>query len=296
MSGIDPYNSEANMQANIFRLLACTFLFVGSASAADLPLMPTKAIAAPAFSWSGFYIGTAVGMRSNQSEMDAGQGTAQASGAVVPGPPGTFTTNGLPGVNLSSTALKGDGFAGYNYQIASWVAGIEGSLGYANPKLVGHIAALQLTPPATIAGLKTTWDGAIRARLGYLITPTVLIFAAAGPAWQHIEASLTCGAAEGCVDRFGTNISPVAASASFNKLGWTAGGGLEVAIASNWFARAEYKYADFGSVSLPVSASLSVQSIPGDPTSIITIRESGHHDVSLQAHSATFGIAYKFGN
>jgi hypothetical protein len=33
----------------------------------------------------------------------------------------------------------------------------------------------------------------LRARFGYLITPNDLIFGTVGPAWQHVEATVTCG-------------------------------------------------------------------------------------------------------
>ena len=63
------------------------------------------------------------------------------------------------------------------------------------------------------------------------------------------------------------------------KAGWTIGGGLETALGANWFARGDYRYADFG-------------------TSSFTINRLGfstNFDLALRTHTATFGLSYKFG-
>src|ERR1700680_4648102 len=41
--------------------------------------------------------------------------------------------------------------------------------------------------------------------------------------------------------------------------GWTAGGGIEIAMLSNWTVRAEYLYANIGTI----SSALSIQNAPG---------------------------------
>jgi outer membrane immunogenic protein len=217
-------------------------------------------------------------MRSTRSEWASDQGTQTVTGGAGGTTP--FTDN--IGLNASTTDFRGGRFLGFNYQFGQIVTGIEGSFGYAKQPVAGNLSLLSLTPSG-LASVNTTWDSAVRGRLGYLILPNVLVFAAGGAAWQHIDANLSCSAVQGC----GPVFTPLSVSSSFNKLGWTAGGGLEVAFTSNWFARAEYRYADFGSVGVPVS-------VTGTQAGI-TIARTGIDVFKLQTHTATFGLAYKFG-
>ena len=65
----------------------------------------------------------------------------------------------------------------------------------------------------------------------------------------------------------------------------TVGAGVETALSSNWFARAEYRYADFGSSAFTIIRSSSFASL--NPT-------IDNFNVALRTHTATFGLAYKF--
>ena len=65
----------------------------------------------------------------------------------------------------------------------------------------------------------------MRGRVGYLFTPTLLIYGTAGFAY-------------GGVDAFGF---------SNTRTGWTAGGGLEWLFAPHWSAKVEYLYVDLAS-------------------------------------------------
>ncbi len=78
-------------------------------------------------------------------------------------------------------------------------------------------------------------------------------------------------------------------SDSTTKAGWTVGGGLETVLWGNWLARAEYRYADFGTSSLQVARAGTI-GVPPTP-----FASSDNVDVRLHTHMATFGLAYKFG-
>jgi outer membrane immunogenic protein len=82
---------------------------------------------------------------------------------------------------------------------------------------------------------KVPWFGTARGRLGVAASGW-LIYATAGYAYARLETDAFASA------------GPVAALASFNETrnGWTAGGGIEVAIAPGWSAKVEYLYLDFG--------------------------------------------------
>ena len=72
---------------------------------------------------------------------------------------------------------------------------------------------------------------------------------------------------------------------STTKTGWTIGTGIETMLWGNWFARGEYRYADFGTGSF----TLSRKGAP--PDAGLT-----NYDVRVRTHTALFGIAYKFGD
>jgi outer membrane immunogenic protein len=104
-----------------YLLLAATALAtagISAASAADLPMRsapPAPYIAAvPVFTWTGFYVGAQVGYGWNANENDI----VLPTGFVVES--GDFGDSGdgfLAGVH-----------AGYNYQIGSFVVGLEGDI------------------------------------------------------------------------------------------------------------------------------------------------------------------------
>ena len=125
--------------------------------------------------------------------------------------------------------------------------------------------------------VKANWDMTLRMRLGYLATPSTMLFAAGGAAWMHEEAKVNCTAAGVC----GTNgIPPFTQSNSTTKVGWTAGGGVEQQIWGNWHGRLEYRYSDYGkwSTSFGAPANLFVAS-----------------DIKLHTQSVMAGLSYAFG-
>lgn len=73
---------------------------------------------------------------------------------------------------------------------------------------------------------------------------------------------------------------------SATKTGWTAGGGIEGALAGNWSAKVEYLYVDLGSqsVAFPVDFGLGV-------TNIVTIGTHLHDHVVRLGLNCSFGGA-----
>jgi len=141
--------------------------------------------------------------------------------------------------------------------VSQWVLGLEGDVGWANGKttLKGLDYPMSILP--TFGGAagdtfaaKTTWDASVRARAGWLFNPSVLLYATGGPAWMHVESTSTCdtAAAADRICRPGV-YAPSVITDSVNKIGWTLGGGIEAMLNPNWPVRAEYRYADFGTIS-----------------------------------------------
>jgi outer membrane immunogenic protein len=174
-----------------------------SAGAADLPRqMPVKAPAyiAPYFSWTGLYLG-----------INGGYGWANSNWDGIP--TGTFDPRG---------GLVG-GTIGYNWQIGTWVWGLEGDADWSNIK-----ATTTVNCPA---GCQTsnTWLSTVRGRVGY--------------AADHWLPYITGGAAFGDIKA----TTPGFGGSDTTNLGWTVGAGLEYAFAGPWTAKIEYLYVDLGS-------------------------------------------------
>jgi outer membrane immunogenic protein len=257
----------------------------GSANAADLGPRPAYkappvAVPPPLPSWTGFYIGGDVGLRATSIDWST-TGHTIAGGVI---PPTTATA-----ADYDSVAFRFGGYAGYNWQFApQWVIGIEGDGGSAdktktvfNSIVPGNANLLLGGPPlgtGDFTSVRTTWDASARARLGFLVTPTVMIYATGGAAWQHFELSSVCNSSCPAI-----GATPTSITASDTKTGWTVGGGLETMLWRNWLLRVEYRFADFGHFAFNPAFTLS----PG-------IFDVFTTDFRLRTHTALFGIAYKF--
>jgi outer membrane immunogenic protein len=249
----------------------------GPALAADLPLKAPPPVVA-AWNWSGFYIGG-----------HGGYGWGRNSQTDVNDP---FFTGKFPGFNVPGFDPKGflGGVqAGANWQTGSIVAGLEGDISFADIK-----ASTFNTPPAVGAfGITNTGTaansgafdllGSGRGRLGYLVTPNVLLYGTGGLAWSHFvqNTSLTS-----------TNFNPFAVPTTFGhfsstslptwRFGWVAGLGAEARLFdTNWLARLEYLHYDFGN---------SGSSSFGGGVGLPSFRSSG--DLTLDVVRA--GLSYKF--
>jgi outer membrane immunogenic protein len=175
------------------------FAFAGTAFAADVvseePPAPAPVAELPVASWAGPYAGINLGY---------------GFGGHVK----------APGVDAKTKGFIGGVFGGYNWQQENFVYGAEADLGYNGTK--GSDNGLSA---------KSGIEGSLRARLGYAVTPEILLYGTGGLAAknQKIDDSVT-----------GVNDSK-------GMLGWTAGAGTDIKITDNVFGRVEYRYTDYGS-------------------------------------------------
>jgi outer membrane immunogenic protein len=77
-------------------------------------------------------------------------------------------------------------------------------------------------------------------------------------------------------------LAPTVITSSTTKTGWTIGGGFESSLGERWFARAEYRYADFGNASFVLS-----RSGPGLVASIVDNFDVGSERTPLRLDWAT---------
>jgi outer membrane immunogenic protein len=233
----------------------------GAAFAADLPSRaPPPVYLPPPPLWTGFYLGmNAGGTWSNSNNVN----TTSANLFAFPGPTGgpnlASAITSLANFNAptrNNAGFIGGGQIGYNYQFAnSWVAGIEADFqGVAGSRGTTKTAATLGVPgfPNSVtefASISRSLDylGTVRGRVGYLVTPTLLIYGTGGLAYGGVNSST------GLIDTLaGPNAVFPNPWFSFGKvsstrIGWTAGGGVEWMFLPNWSAKAEYLYYDLGS-------------------------------------------------
>lgn len=120
-------------------------------------------------------------------------------------------------------ALVGSTF-GYNFQTGGAVYGIEGDVDYSWMRAAAGPGA-----PCSGCEVRNHYLATVRGRLGYAMDRW-LPYVTGGAAFGDIQTS-----------------TPGGGSQSTNKVGWTAGGGVEYALpATNWSAKLEYLYADLG--------------------------------------------------
>lgn len=196
------------MKTSLLTVIVAVTLAGGSALAADVAAPVYKApLPARAYDWSGPYVGGHLGYDWGRTRV-LDNGVLTESGAP---------TNGVVGGLL----------AGMNWQSGLFVYGLEVDFGAANLRGSG---IPRVVPPPPANQYVVDWTGNVRARLGFVILPTTLIFAAGGFAFssfefQHSETG----------QNFGT-IFP----------GWTFGGGIDQMFTANLIGRIEYLYTDYG--------------------------------------------------
>ena len=258
----------------VLALTTTALLALGaSAGAADLP-MRTRAPAytaapVPQSTWTGWYVGGNIGYSWGRSENDV---------HVTGLPPSVF---GLSTASLAAgdrdhqnaNGVIGGFQSGYNWQMGQWVMGMESDFQWSGQKgstVYCGLAGTTCGVASLDASHKLPWFGTARSRLGILVTPSTLLYGTAGIAYGKVQSDYN-------LNLFG---SP-AAAVNFKdvKAGWTAGAGVEFALAGNWSTKLEYLYVDLGKSQITASAGGVVATL----------------DRSFTDHIARVGLNYRFG-
>ncbi len=286
-------------------LLSCAALALcaGSAFAADLPSHKGPAPAylppPPPPLWTGFYVGLNAGYTFGGSNV-----VNTAAFPAFPFPPlGNVVPYTFASAGLATTSLgaKNDGFIGggqigYNWQWSpSIVFGVEADIqGIAGSRrsasafgVAAPIAGEQIISGTTVSR-SLDYLGTVRGRIGWLFTPTLLVYGTGGLAYGGVTANTGIfqqiqGAPAVLNPWFG------AGAFSDTRVGWTAGGGLEWMFWPNWSAKVEYLYYDLGTVSYGVSPLISANNA-GAPFTAAFPRSSTRFD----GHIVRAGVNYHF--
>jgi outer membrane immunogenic protein len=189
--------------------VALTAPAFGADMSSPQPMAYTKApMVAPAFTWTGLYLGGHGGY---------GWGRIRSIDPTGLTPDSTVDTKG---------GLAG-GQIGYLYQMGPWVLGVEGTMAWSDVKFnsVGPFGI------GTI-NVKNDYIGTVAGRAGYAFD-RALLYGKGGVAFTRDVLAATDGLG-------GTS------SGTFNRTGYVVGGGVEYAFWDRWSARVEYNFLDFG--------------------------------------------------
>jgi outer membrane immunogenic protein len=166
---------------------------------------------------------------------------------------GTSNWDSTGAFNLSGGVIGGT--AGVNWQLGHAVLGLEGDVDWSNLK--GSTTSA-LCP----AGCTTSndWLATVRGRAGYAFD-RFLPYVTGGLAVGDVKAS-----------------TPAFAGATQTNAGWTAGGGVELALTNNWTAKAEYLHVDLGNMNCGFSCGVVA-----------------NNNVSLKSDLVRGGVNFRFG-
>ncbi|HMK90215.1 MAG TPA: outer membrane beta-barrel protein [Methylocystis sp.] len=263
----------------------------GQAFAADLPSRKAPPTFVPPPPppplWTGFYVGVnaGYGFASNGGVALLQQG--DATGGAIGASNTSFATS-LGGGN--NNGFIGGGQAGYNYQFGtSWLVGLEVDIqGIAS----GNNSVSAYSPLPIFQALTVTqgldYLGTVRGRVGFLITPTILIYGTGGLAYGDANFSISGVQA---VAIPGTSAGFFSGSYSDTRVGWTAGGGVEWLFLPNWSVKVEYLYFDLGSANLSNSAP-SVNVFTG--TNSQAVYGTPYASTKFQGNVVRAGVNYHF--
>jgi outer membrane immunogenic protein len=221
--------------------------FAVPASAADLPRRgPAVApvAVAPIYNWTGFYIGGHVGWGRGESDFHLDPAFGFGSGSIL---------------TLEGDGFLGGGQVGFNYQVGTFVFGVEGQFSWTD---ISH--SISATDFGITASLTTesNWIATIAGRLGVAFG-NALFYGKGGVAF--LDWTTTA-----CVTGFGC------ASAGDTETGWMVGVGLEYGFTPNWSAKIEYNFNQFDDVARNIFAGTGLEN-------------------DVEFHVVKFGINYRFG-
>jgi outer membrane immunogenic protein len=282
---------------------------LSAALAADMPL---KALPAPApvMSWTGWYVGlNAGGIWPNSDGV-----THSATGVCNPvflgcfGALPLYSDTASAGSTFNSSlgngaAFTGGGQFGYNWQFnGRGLLGFEADIAWTGQ----HSSTVfnSTTPNVNFPGFPEVYGaavsrnldylGTVRGRLGFLATPSFLLYGTGGLAYGGTRSTTIenimlaqCSAAS-CVTGLGGG------GFSQARAGWTVGAGGEWMFAPNWSVKAEYLYYDLGSVNYATAVS---QVCTGAPCAInggTFVSSTGTTSLRYNGSIARVGVNWHF--
>jgi outer membrane immunogenic protein len=207
----------------------------------------------PPLPWTGFYIGLNAGGVFGQGQNIK---TTALDAVDDPGfdPVDPFALSAMSSIRAGGgNGFIGGGQIGYNHQFGDFVIGAEadfhGTTLYGSGLAVGagYDPSSGSAPLTVTTAQKSLQNlGTVRGRVGYLVTPTLLVYGTGGFAYgqTNLNVSIT---SNDMASVYGSALG----TTSFLSIreGWAAGGGFEWMFWPGWSAKLDYLYYDLGTLS-----------------------------------------------
>lgn len=191
----------------------------------------------------------------------------------------------------------GGGQIGYNYQWGQFVLGVETDIQGSGTRGGGFGAGTGLASgtgvqQAAIGGVTVNagvdYLGTVRGRVGYLVMPTMLVYATGGYTYGGVYANVNT------FSNVAWNVGPQGFNQSFfgggrqNQIlsGWNVGGGVEWLFTPNWSVKAEAIYWNLGNLNCQTA------SWGASPTGGVGSMNIGSTNVNYQGVIARVGVNY----
>ena len=234
-------------------LLAATALtlgFVSAPFAADLIIEEEPVYVAPAVTggnWDGAYVGIFGGWSA---------GEVDHTGVI----PGLFDE---PGADLDIDGWLLGVRAGADFTMGgSFVLGVVGDVAWSDVSGSGVFDDLNFIWDEAAISYELDWQGSVRGRIGY-DAGAFLPYLTAGMAFAHMNHTSQLDA------------DPVE-EGDATYVGWTAGAGVEMAVAENISLNLEYRYSDFGEQTIDMGL------------------DDNNPSFAITTHAVTAGLNFRF--
>jgi outer membrane immunogenic protein len=211
---------------------------------AALTLLDVSAEVANAQNWQGPYAGVHAGYRWGDADLTTPGFTFQS-----PTDPGGVFTSAARAQGYSPNGFAGGAHIGYNFLIQpSWLVGIEADVTAASASATTTANFISTDGVAAVrtSTVRLGTQGTIRGRIGYVAGPW-LAYVTGGVAFTQLKWSETIVVQPPFAFTF-------AATSNKTLSGWTIGFGGERAVTSNLSVRVQYLYEDFGTETVPLTA------------------------------------------
>lgn len=254
----------------VFACLSSAVLLSATAHAADIVATPEPApvVAAPAFSWTGFYAGGQIGGSWSDGDFDR-----EVKAKNETPPPNVIVDTKITDITSKSIDdgnFIGGLYAGYNYQFQNNVViGLDADIAWINnsTKSNKNVPVGEYYSEGYYNKVEQDWLAAVRGRLGYAYN-RFLPYIAGGVAFTDVEYKRRY------IDdlKYFTNDEHYSDKKTLT--GYTLGAGLDYAMTDHIILRAEYRYTDFGDKDFSL--------------------DGWERNVDMKANDLRFGVAYKF--
>jgi len=220
--------------------------------------------------WQGLYVG-----------IHAGYGLGNAETSFNAWPSAEAAINLAPTkMNPHPSGVIGGGQLGFNWQRNLFVLGVETDFSGSGMRDSSTYNSITQNTGDSWSGTTTThqntnWFGTLRLRGGFTPFKKLFVYGTGGMAYGRVNYSANTD-----FRPQGTIEYPV--SFTKTKVGWTAGGGMEYALTSNWSLKTEYLYYNLG------NESKTGDPIPENPPFQI------RYDWKTSASTVNVGLNYKF--